>query len=150
MEENKLTVELMEIYKNNGVVSGEGIEFKNLLLHEKCGDKNTCWKGCDINRASEWNSIKLPYIGESYAGHLAVLGINLNLSYGTSPKSLTPGVNLRNDDIKKLVDEVKKGLLSGQKKIRFSEAPNYRGSLFWHRMALLYVFSNHWTNGAIS
>ncbi|MCL2044127.1 MAG: hypothetical protein FWG89_08315 [Treponema sp.] len=114
---------LSELYHNYNMLEN-GID---ILLHDKCCFYENCWtKEMKISKGVDWNKISFPHIGEKYNRGLMCIGINMH-DHG--------GINA----IPRVVESVKKLLISGKKK--------YKTSFLWHRIA---VYSNIILNKKIS
>ena len=127
---------LTELYKKNNFL----IDGKEVLLHNHCIYCDKCWSGkSKLLRGKQWNRISYPYIGNDYNGDLMCIGLNFNEFGGKNAQYDL--INGNNDHI-----GVKRYLEKGKIIINF-ENSNYKGTYFWHRLA---VYSNIILNGNIS
>jgi hypothetical protein len=133
--------ELIKIYKENAVFpSHDEIDLDNYdklndilpLLHNSCLHHEKCWKKNigeqDKNSGKEkldYNRISYPYIGEEYKNQLLCIGINL---YDWGGWNALENLFCEENGVIKSLEKNKKRMNFG--------VENYRGTLFFHRLAV--------------
>jgi hypothetical protein len=121
-----MLVDLLKYYSSKGVISDNQGSISCNLLYESCECSKECWAGLEDKKA-EWNKIQFPFVGPKYFSQkkkILVVGLNLN-EYGG------------HDSLINLAMDAQYALLNHWQKIRFGNTyDNYRGSIFWHRVAL--------------
>jgi hypothetical protein len=132
--------ELIKIYKENAVFpSHDEIDLDNYdklneilpLLHNSCLHREKCWKNIgkqDKNSGKEkldYNRISYPYIGEEYKNQVLCIGINL---YDWGGWNALKNLFCKENGVIKSLEKNKKRMNFG--------VENYRGTLFFHRLAV--------------
>ncbi len=117
---------LFEHYVETGVIADNQGSLYAGPLYDSCTKCGECWAGLEDRRA-EWNKMQIPYVGAKYLGEphrMLVVGLNLN-EFGGLFSLIDLAMNAQF------------ALMNQWQKIRFGKPyTEYRGSIFWHRVAL--------------
>lgn len=121
-----MLVELLKYYSEKGVITDDQGSILCPPLYESCECRKDCWSGIEKMK-TDWNKIQFPFIGDNYFNQdkkVLVVGLNLN-EYGGYKALIHLSLN------------VQYAILNHWQKIRFGNIfEDYRGSVFWHRVAL--------------
>jgi|JI10StandDraft_1071094.scaffolds.fasta_scaffold01502_11 hypothetical protein len=117
---------LFKHYVEKGVIADNQGSLYAGPLYDSCTKCGECWAGLEDRRA-EWNKMQIPYVGAKYHGEahrVLVVGLNLNEFGGLF-------------SLIELAMNAQFALMNHWQKIRFGLTyKEYRGSIFWHRVAL--------------